>query len=139
MVLPLLPIQQLFWHCQRRVFILEPRQQHSSEVASNIKLNVNILGAKHFKKNHKKLKSRQLYNYLQNKKFFWTPHLLNPCPFSKKKTPAPTIQLTDSCRFAGLVSVQMTMFFARGADSQLGHGWNVSQAIYVASAFVEKG
>eukprot|EP00913_Durusdinium_trenchii_P021170 g19891.t1 len=33
--------------------------------------------------------------------------------------------------FAGFISVQMTMFFARGADSHLGHGWNVSQAIYV--------
>lgn len=34
--------------------------------------------------------------------------------------------------FAGFVSVQMTMFFARG-DSQLGHTWNVNQAIYVFS------
>eukprot|EP00435_Cladocopium_sp_Y103_P069634 s456_g33.t1 len=35
--------------------------------------------------------------------------------------------------FAGFVSVQMTMFFARGGDSQLGHTWNVNQAIYVFS------
>lgn len=29
----------------------------------------------------------------------------------------------------------MTMFFARGGDSQLGHTWNVNQAIYVAGRF----
>eukprot|EP00933_Yihiella_yeosuensis_P027459 TRINITY_DN21349_c0_g4_i1.p1 TRINITY_DN21349_c0_g4~~TRINITY_DN21349_c0_g4_i1.p1 ORF type:complete len:301 (+),score=20.22 TRINITY_DN21349_c0_g4_i1:241-1143(+) len=33
--------------------------------------------------------------------------------------------------FAGYVSVQMTLYFARGHDSQLGHIWFVNEALYI--------